>query len=78
MAKQAAMQKNPDPNFEAIFQEIESASREPSEELHRLWEFQIQNSTKKHDSEEAFRVEESFSNARYQMMLLQEDFRSRC
>ena len=41
--KQATMSKNPDPNFEAILQEIEINAKRPSEALHKLWMIHAEN-----------------------------------
>lgn len=77
------MQKNPDPHFEAIFQEIEFNAKEPNERLHRLWMLHVVNVVNakegmQYESEEAFRLDQAFSAARYRMISLQENFRASC
>ena len=78
--KSATMSKNPNPNFETLFQEIVLNAKQPSEDLHKLWTSHVENSTDglKYDSEEAFRLDQAFTNAKYRMVRLQENFRAWC
>ena len=78
--KSATMQRNPEPNFEALFQEIELHAKQPSENLHKLWMSHAENSQEgmQYESEEAFRLDQAFTAARYRMMCLQENFRTWC
>ena len=78
--KQSTMQKNPDPNFEAVFQQIEINAKQPSATLHKLWmaHVELSNEEVQYDSEAAFRLDQAFAAVRHRMMCLQENFRAFC
>ena len=75
LAKKAMIRQNPDPSFEIIIKQIEGNAKTPCEELHAIW---AENSTviDEYETEEAYRLQHSFTTAKYKMVNLQEKFKA--